>query len=184
MVLNYLIITLRSIACKIIYSFINIAGLNLGMACCFVIFKYVAFEYSYDRFHNNNEILYRINMGWTRSDLEKGTGVFTPQAMGPAFSEAIPKILRFTRISPDSPVIFSQSDPENIFEEDRVYYVDPSFPEMFSFPVITGSQLLSPGNVMISETTARRYFDTSDAVGEILTVTGQVTGNYKVSAVF
>jgi putative ABC transport system permease protein len=185
MVLNYLITTLRSILRKKIYSIINIAGLTLGMACCFVIFKYVAFEYSYDRFHNNSQYIYRVNMEWGRaSSSEQGTAVFTPQAMGPIFLASIPEMHQFTRITPDNPVIFSPSDPENIFEEDKVLYVDQPFLEMFSFPLLSGSALLSHGTVMVSETTAQRYFNKSEVVGEILYVTGQVKGSFRISAVF
>jgi putative ABC transport system permease protein len=184
MIINYLTIALRNIDRKKVYSFINIAGLTIGMACCFVIFRYVAFEYSYDRFHENRENIYRVNMAWKRADLEEGKGVFTPRAMGPAFAEAIPEIYQFTRITPDRPVIFSQSDPERIYEEDRVFYVDQAFLEMFSFPVKTGSPGLSPGTVMVSETTARRYFDDNNAVGELLSVTGQVAGIFRISGVF
>jgi putative ABC transport system permease protein len=184
MILNYLRITWRYIARKKGYSFINISGLTLGMACCFVIFKYVAFEYSYDRFHDNRENLYRVNMSWVRADPEAGAGAFTPQAMGPALADEIPEIQQFTRISPDRPVISSYSYPDRIFEEERVFYVDQAFFEMFSFPVINGNPELNPGSIMVSETTARKYFGSGNAIGEMLSITGQATGIYKVSGIF
>ena len=62
---NYFKVSLRALRKQSGYSFINIAGLTLGLACCMLIFQYVTFEYSFDTFNKNIDNIYRIH--WTRS---------------------------------------------------------------------------------------------------------------------
>ena len=61
MLKNYLKIAVRNIKRNKIYSFINIAGLAIGIACCLLILLYIQDELSYDRFHKNADRIYRIN---------------------------------------------------------------------------------------------------------------------------
>lgn len=185
MLKNYIKVAFRNLWQNPGYSFINIFGLVIGLTCCLVIFQYVAFEYSFDRFHDNRSELYRIMTSGSMGDEEMQSGVFTPQAMGPALEQEIPEIARFTRIGPGSPVIFNPDNPEQVFEEE-VYYVDRAFMEMFTFPLVEGDSqsLLEPGTVLLSESAAEKYFGSGSAVGEVLDVTGQVNGDYRVVGVF
>ena len=60
MLKNYLKIALRNLRKHKVYSFINIMGLAIGIACCLLILLYVQDELSYDRFHRRAENIYRI----------------------------------------------------------------------------------------------------------------------------
>src|SRR5688500_10231331 len=137
MLKHYLAVAFRNLLRHRSYAFINVAGLTLGLACCLIIFQYVAFEYSFDRFHAHEADLYRVNTAMTQGGEEQEAGAYTPHAMGPALGEAVPEIERVTRAHPvySPAVVSSPARPERVFEEDEVLYVDPAFPEMFTFPL-------------------------------------------------
>ncbi|MEX2347530.1 MAG: ABC transporter permease [Balneolaceae bacterium] len=186
MLKNYIKIAIRNLWQNPGYSFINIFGLTIGLTCCLIIFQFVAFEYSFDRFHENESSLYRVLMSGSRGGGEEIAGTFTPQAMGPALAEDIPEIRNFTRIAPDAPVVSNPSFPDRVFEEEGVFYVDAEFLEMFTFPIIAGNRQasLEPGSGMLSESAAQKYFGRENAVGQVLDVTGQVEQSFRVAGVF
>lgn len=109
---------LRSLARKKGYSFINIASLTVGLACCLVIFQYVAFEYSFDRFHENERDIYRVGQDTPLLAEEFGDGgAFTGYALAPSLAEGIPEIVNVTRLHPEySPAVVSTpSRPDRVF---------------------------------------------------------------------
>lgn len=184
---HYLKIAFRSMLRKKGYSFINISGLAVGMACCLAIFQFVSFEYSFDQFHENKHDLYSVIMAgsWTGDDIERG-GAFTPQALGPALAGVIPEIKHYARVHPDAPVVSNPTEIDRVFEEDDVLYVDPVFLEMFSFPIIRGNQpgLLSHGSALISKSAALKYFGDTDPIGQVLDVAGNLTRSFTVRGIF
>jgi len=189
---NYLKTTLRGMVRRKGYAAINVVGLAVGLACCLVIFQYVASEYSYDRFHANEPSLYRVTTAMARPGeaMGAGAGAFTPHAMAPTFLNEIPEIERAARVHPEygTAVISSAARPERITEGRRLFYVDPVFLQMFSFPLVAGDErtaLTEPNTLLLTETAARTYFDDEDPIGKVLdvTVSGSVTGPYRVVGV-
>ena len=186
---NYFKVSLRAIRKQPGYSFINIAGLTLGLACCMLIFQYVTFEYSFDTFHAYKDQLYRVN--WTRAQNAgpPSTSVPTGWAMGPALAAEVPEVVRSTRLHPeyDNAIIANPSEPDKVFEESAIYYAEPSFFQMFSFPLINGEpgQVLSePSTMALSETAAYKYFGNANPIGQVLNVSGWIDGNYRIVGVF
>lgn len=186
MLKNYFKVAFRNLWQNPGYSFINIFGLTIGLTCCLIIFQYVAFEYSFDRFHENDSELYRVIMAGSRAGEEEGAGTFTPQALGSALEESIPEIKHFTRIAPDEPIVSSSSNPDRVFEEKNVLFVDEEFMQMFTFPLMSGDlqSALKPGTILISQSAAKKYFGNENAVGEVLDITGQVNESFRVTGVF
>ncbi len=184
---NYLKVAFRNLLRHKGYSFINIAGLAIGLACCLVIFQYVAFEYSFDRFHEHEGDLYRVNTGLAPIGEPLGWSADTPHGMGPALAEAVPEILHVARLRPaPSAVVSRPSHPEQVFEE-QAFYVDPAFLEMFTFPLAAGTAataLTEPGTALLSSAMARKYFGAANPIGQVLDVTGEVEGSYRVTGVF
>ena len=184
---NYLKTAVRNLLRHPGHSFINVAGLTLGLAGCLIIFQYVAFEYSFDRFNESASELYRIN--WTRVQNEGTplTSASTGWAMGPALAEEVPEVARFVRLHPeyDNAIVSNPALPDKTFEEDRVYYADPDIFGMFSYGLLeTESEgVLSPGSVVLSETTARKYFGIEDPMGRIIDVRGWISGSFRVGAI-
>ena len=191
MLKNYFVVALRTLRRQKGYAFINILGLTLGLACCLVIFQYVAFERSFDRFHEHEPDLYRVTTAATRvgETPEPGAGAFTPQALAPALVEAVPEVRRVARVHPEygAAIVWSPSNPERVFEEERAFYVDPAFLEMFTFPLVAGDMaaaLAEPGTAILSESAARRYFGEANPIGQVLDWTGSIEGDYRVTGVF
>jgi putative ABC transport system permease protein len=192
MVRNYLLVALRSLRRQRGYAALNVLGLTLGLACCLVIFQYVAFERSYDRFHERADLLYRVLVAGARGGEEiEGPGApFTPQALGPALAEIVPEIARFSRVhgEPNGAVVARAGQPDRVFEEEDVLYVDRAFLEMFTFALAAGpadaASALAPGALLITESAARRHFGTENPIGEVLDWTGgYATGPYRVAGV-
>jgi putative ABC transport system permease protein len=170
MLKNYLKISLRNIWKHKGYSFINIAGLAVGMACTLFILLWIQDELSFDRFHVNAETLYRVEQ-----DQAGGQGTFhvyvTPYPMGPGLKAAIPEIKDSTRVARPGTLLVRYG--ENAFFESRVGAVDPSILGMFTFPLVRGhaeTALSRPGSLVITEDMAKKYFGAEDPIGKTVTI--------------
>lgn len=184
---NYLKTAFRNLLNKKGFSIINILGLSIGMTCCLLIFQYVAFEYSFDRFHERKHDLYRVLQAYARGgeDLDMGQS-FTAQSLAPALKSGVPEISEITRVHSDIAIVSSPIRPERVFEEAGVLYADPAFMKMFTFPLTSGdaSRALQPGTILLSESAAQKYFGASNAEGKILEVSGSVDKSYTVTGIF
>src|SRR5262245_50162533 len=189
MLKNYLATAFRNLLRRKGYSFINIAGLTCGLACCLVIFQYVAYEYSFDEFNANAPYLHRVTQTTIRNGREPETEALNGYALGPALAQNVPEVIRFTRLHPDysDPVISNSAQPDKVFEEERLYYADPAFLQMFSYPLVLGEAakaLAEPGTLLISEAMARKYFGVENPIGKVLNVNGWISGAFSVNGVF
>ena len=81
---NFITLAFRNLLKRKLYSFINIFGLAIGVAVCLVILKYVDFELSYDRYHKNADRIFRTNSTYFRNGENRGTGILSGYAQGPA----------------------------------------------------------------------------------------------------
>jgi putative ABC transport system permease protein len=167
---NYLKVALRNLWKHKGYSFINIAGLAVGMACTLFILLWVQDELSYDRFHAKAKGLYRVEQ-----EQEGGQGRFhvnvTPYPMGPGLKAEIPEIKDVARIA--RPGTFVVRYGENAFYESRTMAVDPSFLKMFTFPLVKGNAetaLGQPGSLIITEDLAKKYFGAADPMGKTVVI--------------
>jgi putative ABC transport system permease protein len=176
-----------------IYSIINILGLALGMTACFFIFQYVAFESGYDRFHANAPNIYRVPITYSGSFADNGTSVTNHPALGPAMKRDFPEVIDYVRMFntafwiKSSYLAYKEEGDKGIktFYENNIYFVDSSFFNVFSFPLIRGDKntcLKDPGSVVISESVAKKYFGDKDPLNKTLTALG--TFPSKVTGVF
>jgi putative ABC transport system permease protein len=173
MLRNYIKVVLRSIRRQAGYSFINIAGLAIGMACCLLITLWVFDELSYDRFHNNAPNLYLVEENQFYSGRVYHVTV-TPYPLAPVLKEEIPEIVEATRQVYSGGQLFRHGDKS--FYEDMVWAVDPSFLRMFSFPLIKGdpaTALSDPSSVVLTEKTARKYFGNDEPLGKVISVNNE-----------
>ena len=174
MLRSYLTIALRHMSRQKSYTAINVLGLAVGMACAMLIFLYVDFELSYDRYHETADRVYRVAVN---------NDARTPPAMAPALQEDFPEVVRYVRLLPTTGTWVMKHE-EHIYYENRVYWADNALFDVFDFPLIRGdarSALEAPLSVVISEDTARKYFGEADPMGRtinadsgflLLTVTG------------
>ena len=177
---NYIKTTMRNIRRAKVYSFINIAGLAVGLACCMLILLWVQDELSYDRFYKNADQVCRIIYGQASEGSERYVAV-SPFAAAPAFTEEIPEIVTYTRLDYRSG-LFTADDKK--LEESNIYVVDPSFFKVFSHTFISGDPATSLSNtnsIVLVESTARKLFGSTDIVGKTINLSDE--GDFLVTAV-
>ena len=164
---NFFKIAWRNLIRNKIYSFINILGLSLGLACAMLIMLYVKDEVSYDKFHTDVDTIYRVVSAREDKDGNERKNPNTGFLQGPVFTDNVPEVDAFVRIQSGRKDV--KMDTEVVSED--LLYVDPNFFSMFSFPVVYGNQetsLKDPQSVVISEELAAKQFGTTDAVGKTL----------------
>ncbi|HYM94323.1 MAG TPA: ABC transporter permease, partial [Chitinophagaceae bacterium] len=163
------------------FTFINIAGLAIGVACFILIALYVVDEMSYDRFYPNAERIYRVD-----ADIKFGGNQLnlcvSSDPMGPTLKKDYPQVEEYTRIyaSEGSKLVRKGTDYIN---EDKIAYADSTFFNIFPQKILSGdtkSALDEPNTVVISETASKKYFSTIDAVGQTIEIDKKP---FKVTAV-
>ena len=169
---NHLKITIRKALRQKGNSLINISGLALGMACVILIALFVTDELGYDRFFNEADQVYRVNIDGKMGDGEFYVG-YTPPPAGATLVDNFPEIESYTRIyRPGSEVLESKIyNQKHTFNEDNVYAVDANFLEVLSYPLEKGNPetCLSEANaVVITQTIAKKYFGDSDPMEKII----------------
>jgi putative ABC transport system permease protein len=168
MVKNYLKIALRNLRKHKLYAAINVTGLAVGLACCTFIVLYVLDELSYDRFHEHAGRIVRIAEDRQEEDhLSRLATTYGPLA--PALEEDLAGIEQAVRVLP-YPLLVSR-DADASYQEDGVLFVDSTFFEVFSFPLAQGdarTALETPFSIVLTETTAQKYFGDEEPVGQII----------------
>jgi len=168
---NYFKITIRNLRRKKGYSFINIAGLALGMSCTILILLWVQDELSYDRFHVNAERLYRVADYEKYTNGEEVTFSMNPPDLAPVLMEEFPEIVNAARIRTIRNAVFQYAEKK--FTETGLVFADPSLLEMFSFPLLEGNShdaLSDPFSIIISRRMAQKYFADDNPLGKTIRI--------------
>ncbi len=172
---NILKVLLRNFKRQPGYSFINISGLAIGMACCFIIYLYVANETSYDTFHEHSDRTFRVDQTniWNNFDGQlSSTG---PGVAGVLKSE-LPEIKTTVRVNnPPGMLISIHRSPGDIryFEESRVLSADSTFFDIFTVEFVEGNPdkaLVNPYSIVITEEIRERYFGDETAFGKSINI--------------
>jgi putative ABC transport system permease protein len=169
MLKNYLKIALRNIIRHKSYSFINITGLAIGMACCILILLWIQDELSYDKFHENADNIYRVAGEQQYSDGSVDKFAVTPEALAAALKKEYPEVIYSTKISRTRGGLFKYDD--NSFYERSVAYTDEFFFRIFKFPFIKGDSkiaLSNPYSIVITRDIANKYFGNDDPIGKTI----------------
>jgi putative ABC transport system permease protein len=167
---NYLKTAYRTLRKNVGFTVINILGLALGLATCLMIVLYVADELSYDRFNEKASRTYRVN-----EDLKLGeNNVLYAVAMPPlaqALKTDFPEVEETTRLKASGGFHVKKGN-ENILEY-SIVFADPSVFNVFTLPMINGNAataLKEPNTVVLAETTAKKYFNSTNVVGRTLSI--------------
>ena len=179
MLKNHLVIALRHLFGNKGYFFINTLGLSTGIACCLLIFLFVRHEWTYDAFHEKADRLYRVVQDGTGFRDNPFSSANTPLPLATALEQRYPDVSRTVRIRRSTSEVHIGED---VFRKEDVLFSDPSFFEMFTFPMIEGDPgtvLDDVNSVVISQSAAARYFGQESPLGRqlvvkdvLLTVTG------------
>jgi predicted permease len=162
MLRNYLKLALRNLSRQKAFSFINITGLAIGLACSMIILLWVRDEVSFDRFHPSAANMYRLvaNAG----DLQVA---ITPSPAGPALRDEFPEVTDAVRLMPINSLMAEANDIK--FEEKRAFYADSNFFQVFHFPLLQGdaaTALQEPNGLVVTEAFAKKYYGTTDVMGK------------------
>jgi putative ABC transport system permease protein len=166
---NYLKIALRNLKKHRGYSFINIAGFAISMACCILIILYIYSELNYDRYHENADRIYRLGTNFDIGKMHAKAAV-SNHPIGPALSRDYPEVLNAARIRPYRRRTLVEYKEKQFFEE-KVFYADNSVFDVFSFPLIRGdrkSALATAYSLVITADAAKKYFVEDDPIGKTL----------------
>jgi putative ABC transport system permease protein len=168
MIANYLKIAFRNLTKRKGYTLLNIFGLAVGITCCLLIFQYVSFERSYEKFNtvNNNIVRLRLD-SYQQGNLAWKSATIYP-AIGPTLKKEFPEIEDFCRLY-DAELLLTNQDNNIKFNEKKGYYADPSSIEMLGINLLKGNPaeaLNAPDKMIVSQSFARKYFSNENAVGK------------------
>ena len=169
MVPNNIKFALRHLWLNRLYSGINIVGLATGITCMLFAVLYWSDEHSFDTFHKANPHLYRITTTLTDKEGEESQTGGTGQVQGPAFKAAVPELKQYVRVFGGA--IFNDIRTEDKNLKLRPLFVDPAFFEVFTFRLLHGDSktaLRDVNAVVVTESTARKFFNSTDVVGRLL----------------
>ena len=166
---NYLKIALRNIKWHKSYSFINIAGLAVGLSCCILILLYIRYELSYDKYHSDSRYIYRVvreyqgEPNWYNS---------SEHPLAASLKEDFPEVIKATRVKKNDEVGVVEYNSKR-FNEEGIYFVDQDFLEIFTFPLVSGdihTALKEPFSVILTQEMAEKYFGNEEPVSKTLRI--------------
>jgi len=179
---NFLKIVLRRMRAQKGYTLINVSGLAIGMAAAAFILLWVRDERSYDQYQVNADRIYRLVQSFHYGTYDL-TQANTPAVLAPRLKEECPDVELVTRVRGFRSEQLVIADGRK-FNEPGLGIADDCFFRLFSFPLVAGDPatiLANPYAVAISESAARKYFGSSEAVGRTLTIFDE---DYTVTGVF
>jgi len=171
---NYVKIAIRNLISQKFFSVINILGLATGIAATIMLLLYVQHELSYDKFHNNYENTYRIISSIKQGDAEP---MVVPVALANAaevIESNVPEVVSACKLDKREANVTINN---KVFTSQQFFYVDSTFFDVFSFPVVSGDckeALYNPKNIVITKSTAKRYFGDSNPINRQIELNGIV----------
>ena len=160
----------RSLIKQMPYSFVNILGLTIGVASVLVLIIWVSVETSYDKFHKDQERLYRVSMIFKTPNKDINIGSINAPA-GPEFKREFPVIEEMVRIDPEK----ESAGYNNKFSKLDALYTDKTFFDIFSFDILKGDKktcLESPQSIILTEKAVKKIFGSEDPLGKAIQISG------------
>ncbi len=183
MLLNYIKLAFRNIYRQKFYAAINILGLAIGLAICLLILLFVKDELSYDQHHANADRIYRMNMVWQKQNGQGIESPIGPYRLQPAVKTDFPELQHVVRISPTYGILVVYG--EKRYQEERIFFADQNLFDIFSYELTSGDKataLTEPFSIILSESTAEKYFGQENPIGRTLKLRGE--NEVKVTGVF
>ena len=173
MLINYFRIAVRSLWKNKGYTFLNIAGLAIGMACSFLAALWAYDELTYDQFHENYGTIYQVN----RNSERDGRMIVipnTPYPLAQALKQTYPEIANASRVDWDASRLLTAGEAR-IYQQ--VVFADPDFLTMFTFPLTEGTittALADPRSIVLSQKTAASLFGREDPMGKLIRFNNEI----------
>jgi len=195
MIRNYVKIAWRNLMKNKFFSFINIFGLSVGLACCMLIALYLNYETSYDGYQQNINNLYQVGTSFVAKGIKDDPIPFTSPPVAAAMKREFPEVADYTRLLAlmgDEKVLVQYnpaSGDKKSFLEKNGFLADPSFFRLFTYNFTEGkpdNALSNPNTIVITEEMARKIFGNEPALNKVLHVSSNMNGeqDYTVTGVF
>ncbi|HEX3755697.1 MAG TPA: ABC transporter permease, partial [Rhizomicrobium sp.] len=171
MIRNYLITALRNLARHKLYSFINIAGLAVGLACAVFIILFLRDELSYDAWIPDTQNLYRVESVFTPPGIDPAFFTVTPFPVPPTMLAEIPGVVAQTHLIPNN---FTAKVGDRQFPV-NVDAADPNFFQVIRLPFVRGNPaiaLAQPESIVLTQAAAKKFFGAADPIGRTVTLDG------------
>lgn len=166
MLKNYLKIAYRNLVKDKGYTFINLAGLSLGIGVCLIIAIFIQFHLGFDQFHSNSENIYRIVKEEARTNETRKAGNMQGP-LGKTLVDEIPEVKSAVRFRPESEQLVTIDN--KVFYQDGLLRTDPEIFEIFDFKVVQGNKdrlLEDNTSILLSEDTAQKFFGSTNPIGQ------------------
>ncbi len=182
---NYFKIAWRNLLKNKSYSIINIGGLAIGLACFLLIAIFISNELSYDTYHEKKDSIYRV-IHHSNADNTDDAWVWGNAPIGPALKSDFPEIIEKAQFSGRSDILLEYNNRK--FQEGECFYADASVFNVFSWPLLNGdakTALEAPYSIVLTETTAKKYFGNENPVGKTIEGIGgrAADGTYTVTGI-
>lgn len=168
MIKSYFKIAWRNLQKNKIFSFINVLGLTIGITVCLMIFLFILNQFSVDKFHIQGDRIHRVMRGFNSS--KEPVPYLSPPYASALLTDYPEDIKKAVRVMPSNG-LFSFNNIA--FNEKKLYIADADFFELFSLPLIKGNAktvLQNPASVVLTETSAKKYFGDENPIGKVLTL--------------
>ena len=169
MLSSYLKLGFRNAIRNKLTSSINLFGLALALGVAITIFAFVDYMFNMDSFHSNSDRVYQItNLVKNSGDYNSDNWSDSPIPLAPALVDDNPSIESFTRVEFEQGAMRYN---ETVFDE-SIWFVDPSFLDIFSFPLLYGNikTLNNPQGIVITKPISEKYFGNINPVGEVFSI--------------
>ncbi|MFC2166609.1 ABC transporter permease [Acidobacteriota bacterium] len=184
---NYIKTAFRNLKRYKGYSFINLMGLAIGISCCIIIMIYVQDEFSYDRYTEDYDQIYRITLNVQAPDRAEIQTARTPPPWAPSLAEDYPEVESYVRFkTPMVSWLVSREENNQKFHEKGFYFADETVFDFFGFEMVKGdpkTALIDPRTIVLTESSAEKYFRNEDPMGKVLRLDNaydfQITGVIK-----
>lgn len=181
MIIHYFKTTCRNLMRNKFYSAINVVGLAIGITACILIMLYVQSELSYDKFHEKSDRIYRVNL-FAVLDGNNINPPFSSPPLASVMQNEIPEVEEAVRVTNYNQPIIQYKN--KVFNETKWCFADDNFFKVFSVSFIYGDPneaLVEPYTVVLTETTAKRYFGNENPLGQ--TISRKYNNDYTVTGV-
>lgn len=185
MLFHHLKIAIRNLWNHRFFTVLNLSGLAVGIAVSLALMLFVREEVSFDKYHSNAERVYRLNLE-VPDDAGLERWATAPNIAGPTFKEELAEVedaVRFMRYSFGQTAFLNVGDQN--FTDENMYWVDSTVFDVFDIQLLKGdpsTALNGPKKMLLSESTARKFFGEADPMGQIVKLGNrtemEVTGVY------
>lgn len=186
MLKNYLKVAIRNFTQNKSYALLSVLSLTIAITSVILIGMYVNQEFSYDRFHEKSDQIYRLTTISKNADNERSVG-FVPLPLSEHLAENFSSVKNFARVweyRRSMPV--SNPELDLVFYEDDFGWAEDTFFDIFDFEIIAGDKenpLENFRSIVISESTAEKYFGDENPIGKSIYYLGETDIPFYVTAV-